>query len=541
MREFQMRISFHRFWFMAVLFLLNACGGGGGGGNGSPSSSVTVAGTVTYTSYQPDVTTGLDYGSPTEKPIRGAVIELQNSSGTVLDSDNTSAAGNYSLTAPANTSISIIVKAALGSPASPHTKIVDNTSGAALYAMTMAVTTGTSAVTQNFNANSGWDGTSYSGTRTAAPFSILDTIYAAQQMVLAADSGASFPTLTVNWSKNNKPTEGDLALGEIGTSHYRSDNLYILGAEGLDTDEYDTHIIAHEWGHYFEAKFSRSDHIGGGHSPGDILDPTVAFGEGFGNAFSGMVMNDPLYVDTGGISQATVDLDFNLETDSVLDTDTDTNGTPLDGFYSETSIQEILYDLYDSGASDDDAIGLGFAPLYEVLVNGQKTTPAFTSIFSFLHYLKQANPASSSAITSLAMAENIGAGDEYEATSFPLYTNVPFDGSIVTIDVDGYPLQTWNTYGPITTDNPPGNKLFNRLYFKVKATAAGCYTLEVTPTDGGDLVVYATDGSLDDQGPGVAETTASLFTLNEEGVFAVGSLGGESSFTVRLYSTPSAC
>jgi hypothetical protein len=466
---------------------------------------------------------------------------LQNSSGTVLDSGNTTSAGAYSLTAPANTSVNVIVKAALGSPASPHTKVVDNTSGNALYAMTLAVTTGTSDVTQNFNANSGWDGMSYLGTRTAAPFSILDTIYAAQQMVLAADSGASFPTLTVNWSKNNKPTEGDLALGEIGTSKYSSDNLYILGAEGLDTDEYDTHIIAHEWSHYFEDKLSRADNMGGDHSSGEILDPTVAFGEGFGNAFSGMVMNDPLYLDTGGLSQATLNVSMDLEADSTPDTDTHTAGGLLDGFYAESSIQEVLYDLYDSGASDDDVLGPGFGPIYQVLINGQKNTPAFTSIFSFLHYLKQANPASSAAITSLAMAENIGAGDEYEATSFPLYTNVPFDGSTVTIDVDGYPLQTWADYGPITASDP-GNKLYNRLYFKVKATAAGCYTLEVTPTDGGNLSVKFVSGTVpDEQGSGVTESIPATFTLNEEGVFAVGSLGGESSFTVRLYSTPSAC
>ena len=109
------------------------------------------------------------------------------------------------------------------------------------------------------------------------------------------------------------------------------------------------------------------------------------------------------------------------------------------------------------------------------------------------------------------------------------------------MDVDGYPLQTWNTYGPITASDP-GNKLYNRLYFKVKATAAGCYTLEVTPTDGGDLIVFTTvGGPFDDQGAGVAETIPATFTLNEEGVFAVGSLGGEASFTVKLYSTPSGC
>jgi hypothetical protein len=32
------------------------------------------------------------------------------------------------------------------------------------------------------------------------------------------------------------------------------------------TDEYDDHVIIHEWGYCFEDKFSRSDSIGGNHS-----------------------------------------------------------------------------------------------------------------------------------------------------------------------------------------------------------------------------------------------------------------------------------
>lgn len=527
---------------VSIVLLIAACGGGGSGGGSTSGSTVTVSGVVSYTSYQPNSVTGLDYGTFQEKPIRGAIVELQNTGGTVLDSDNTTATGNYSLTAPVNASVVVVVKAALGSPATPNTKVIDNTSGGALYAMSMSVTTSTSDVPQDFNANSGWDGAAYSTTRVAAPFAVLDVIYQAQQMVLAADSGASFPLLLVNWSINNIPSPGDLTLGEIGTSHYNGSNgqLYILGAANLDTDEYDTHVIAHEWGHFFEPNFSRSDNIGGDHASGNILDPTVAFGEGFGNALSGMVMDNPLYIDTGGVSQATVNINMDLEADSVLDTDTHAVGNLLDGFYAETSIQEVLYDLYDSGGSDDDTIGLGFTPIYNVLIGGQKTTPAFTSIFSFLHYLKQAIPASSAEITSLALAENIGDGDEYEATVAPLYTTVPMDGTIVTLDVDGFSIQTWNTYGTITATNP-GNKLFNRLYFKFAATTTDCYTFEASPTAGGDLHFYFLGTPVDQSGAGVAETTAVNIPAGEQGGFAVGSLGGEEPFTVRIFSTPSAC
>lgn len=89
--------------------------------------------------------------------------------------------------------------------------------------------------------------------------------------------------LKVNWSVNNVPQSGDKARGLIRTSHFAPDDnqLYILGKDGVDTDEFDTHVIAHEWGHFYQANISRSDSTGGRHGPGDVLDPRLAFGEGW--------------------------------------------------------------------------------------------------------------------------------------------------------------------------------------------------------------------------------------------------------------------
>ena len=516
---------------LVVIFplVLVACDRGGS----APVPTMTLSGTVTYTSYKPISPGGLNYSSPAEKPIRGAVIEIQNTAGAVFSFGNTSATGSYSLTAPQNSAVRVVVKAALGSKNAPNTQVVDNTSGGALYALTQNVTTGSSDMTQSFNAASGWGGSSYTGTRAAAPFAILDVIYSAQQMVLAADSSASFPALEVNWSINNVPTSGAVSAGQIGTSYYSAGKLYILGAANNDTDEYDTHVIAHEWGHYFEDKFSRTDSIGGSHSGGDTLDPTVAFGEGFGNAVSGMVMQDPVYVDTGGTSQGTAIVTNKLDTD-----------TGNEGYYSEDAVQEVLYDLYDSGGSDDDSLALGFTPIYNVLVNSEKTTPAFTSIFSFLHYLKQTNASSSSAIASLAAAESIAAGDEYESSGLKLYTTVPFDGSVISTGSNGSTLVTSTVNGSMTASNP-GNKLHNRLFFKYAATASGCYTIKATPvapTPSGDVILYGIKGvRVDNYYGGGAETYAKNYTSGENGSFAVGSFTGATYFTVQIYSSSGGC
>jgi len=160
---------------------------------------------------------------------------------------------------------------------------------------------------------------------------MLDSVYSAMQKVLSADSQTIFPPLQVNWSVNNVPSISiNYALGLISTSHYTNGNLYILGDEDLDTDEYDDHVIAHEWGHYYEDKFSRSDSIGGPHGGEDTLDIRVAFGEGWGNAFSGMALEDPVYFDTFGDAQAN-GFNFNVESG------TSTNK----GWYNESSIQRI--------------------------------------------------------------------------------------------------------------------------------------------------------------------------------------------------------
>src|SRR5690606_9255334 len=227
----------------------------------------------------------------------------------------------------------------------------------------------------NLHASSGWSGTRYTGTRVTAPFAIVDTAYSVKQLVLGAEPAAEFPALNLYWSPDNRPSISFCpADGNIGTSIYLSDptgqavdncgrrlaeGIYILGdyANGNgDTDEFDAHVIAHEFGHYFEDRFSRSDSIGGEHRLSDRLDLRVAFGEGWGNAFGAMSLNDPKYRDSsGGIRQ---DGGFNLETGGL--------GEPQ-GWFSESSVGKILWDIFDTTNESGDTLTLGFAPIYNVM------------------------------------------------------------------------------------------------------------------------------------------------------------------------------
>ncbi|MCK4441472.1 MAG: hypothetical protein KAU90_05660, partial [Sulfurovaceae bacterium] len=386
---------------------------------------------------------GLDYNHITKEPSKQVIVKAIGVDGQVKASTTTDDNGNYVLNnLPSNSTLKVRVYAQLkkSGVGGWDVKVVDNTNSNSQYVMeSSSIFLANNSLRVNLNAGSGWDGSSYSSERTAAPFAILGSIYQAMQKVLSADSNATFPPLVVNWSKNNVSSPNlNVRDGQIITSQYDGQELYILGDANSDTDEYDNHIIIHEWGHYFEAKFSRADSIGGRHGAGDYLDIRVAFGEGWGNAWSAIATDDPIYYDTKGIKQSD-GFSMNIE-----------NQTPNNpSWYSEASIQRILYDLYDSHNDGADTLSLGFKPIYDVLVGPQKTTPAFTSIFSFITYLKKQNPSATAKIDDILASENIGSIQNIYGSSIEsnLYTHSMSD------------VCTTSKYGQF-------NKLYNHRYIR---------------------------------------------------------------------------
>ncbi len=507
------------------ILLLAACGGNsshqiatpssgsGGGGSGSGSSdgapTVTISGKATYERV-PVTATGLNYLAITTLPIRGAVVEVRNSAGsTVLYSSTTAEDGTYAVKAPFNTAVKVLVTAQLGTTTANLTKVVDNTNSNALYTLFVDKTiVGSNLTAVDFAATTGWDATSgtYAAPRTAAPFAILDTVYDARKLILSADATVKFPALSVKWSKDN-------STASIKTADFSPSegSLYLRGKEDDDTDEFDDHVIAHQWGHYFEYNFSRSDSVGGPRDNVSILDERVAFSEGWANAFSGMATANAIYADTRGLKQQTV-FRMNLESDLVSDTLQVDANRKFDGAWNEFSVQQILWDCFDGPVSgvastDTETVNLGFKPLYDIFVGAQKTTPGFTTIYSFMYHLKAANPTVAAALTGLEQAENIGQHDDFEETARRRYTTISLtDGTPQALDFNNQQLTTLATYGAIQSDYP-GNKLFNWQFLKVTVPATGnSFVLKVTPlntaADGGDVIILL-------GGPHAAEKNAN--------------------------------
>ena len=474
-----------------------------------PPAGVTIDGKITYDFVPFNTTTnGLNYDGTTQVPAPGITVEAQNGNGTVLATDITDVNGDYSFTVNPNTNLRIVAKAEMvqRTGAQWDVQVVDNTSSNALYQIAGSVaTSGSSNSTRNLNASSGWGGSSYTTTRAAAPFAILAPIYTSMQKIAAIDPDVVFPPARFNWSVNNRSANGDIANGEIGTSSYIGNGrILILGDDDTDTDEYDTHVVVHEWGHYFEDQLSRSDSIGGAHSGGERLDPRVAMGEGFGNALSGIMTDDPFYRDSNGARQSgPSSFSINVETNRPA------------GWFDEATVQSVLYDIYD--AADDDALSLGLAPIYEAFTaDAYKQQPLFTTIFSFLSELRSQQAASSAAIETFAATRGInstaadGTGETNNGstpTSLPVYKQVTVGGPAVQVCSNN--------------DNGEFNKLANRAYLKFTA-AAGSHRLTMTRSSGAtsrdpDFIVYKNGVAVAraESGPGESDSTTATLTAGE--------------------------
>ena len=432
-----------------AISIITGCGG-------NSTGLVSVSGTVTFDWVPTSASSGLIYTSAAPKPARGVVIEAVDVSSAILASTTTDGAGNYSLQIPANTSAKIRVKAQLKS-SSFDFQVVDNTNAKALYVMDSAsFNSGFNNITKNLHAASGWGTTSYIGTRVAAPFAILDTVYKCVSKVVAADASAVFPALQINWSVNNVPVGGSVSAGQIGTSYFSpgENALYILGSADNDSDEYDDHVIAHEWGHYFEDNFSRADSIGGSHGNGDKLDPRVAFGEGWGNAFSGMATDDKNYVDTYGPQQASVGVHLDLS---------NANGDPDSiGWFSEDSIQYVLYSLYKN---------IGFSPIYSVLVNEQKSANSYTTIYSFSAFMR----SHTTTLDALLATKNItNRADQWDSGQ----TETNNGGTVASLPV--YVRLNPGTQADLSVNDVNGtdNKLLSERFFFF-TVSAGTHSIRI--------------------------------------------------------------
>ena len=494
----------------AVLASLAACGGGGGGGGNStppppPPTSVSVTGTVSYEFPPPNAgCNGLNFPSTLTRPIRAATVQLvRESDGSVFATTTASETGGYSFTGvPPNTNFLVRVRAELkktGAAPTWDVEIRDNVDTSAnpppltsrpLYVLDGAsFNSGSRNQTVNLTAETGWTGTSYGSDRAAAPFAILDVAYTGMQYVLQGEPALNFPELDIYWSINSKVTANfDIDNGEAPVSYYSGDpdedgiinrSMVLLGDASADTEEFDDHVVLHEWGHYFHNFRGRSDSVGGSHALGERIDARLAWGEGWPTAFASVALDEPLYCDT--FRPAISGFGINAESDIY----------GKRGWYNEVDVITFLYDLLDDNPDGNDTLSLGWEPVHGTMTGSLVSTDAFVTIHSFAAELRPALDISQQAVLDALLEERginaVGldiwgtnedndANDAGSAEVLPIYTD---------IQPDGTPLNICTTS---EFDNGrDGNNVGEYRYLRLEITDPRPYRFEVTTVGVGEL------------------------------------------------------
>lgn len=424
------------------------------------SNKVLISGNATFDFVPHNTSTnGLDYANTSAKPIRGATIQLVDGSNAVLQAAVTDDSGNYSFEVDPSENVRVRILSEIVSTTGAMWDVKVVNSGNNIYALQGTLTSsGTVDSTRDLHADSGWGGTSYTTTRQAAPFAILDPLYTTVNKFAAVDPDINFPRLFVDWAPSNN--QG---------SFYTGGRVTLLGDENNDTDEYDAHVVVHEWGHYFEDVLSRADSLGGPHTGGDRLDPRVAFGEGWGYAIAAMILEDPNARDSGGVRQAN---GFNIPVDR--------NSNVNPGWFSEATVQSVLYDLFDADPDGADNVESGLGPIYETLTSSSYlNSPYFTTIFLFADEYRQQQSATSAGLDALLTDQDVngtgpnGASETNDggiSSTVPVYKQVTSGGSAVEICS--------------VNDAGTQNKLANTIFLEFTPPTSRTYTLTMSRTSG---------------------------------------------------------
>ncbi len=475
-------------------------------------AAVTISGVASYEFVPANPNcVGLNYLATETRPIRAATVQvLDAASNAVLAETTSDDAGGYALVVDPLRSVRLRVRAELKRSGTPSwdVEVRDNTLSTGLplgqrplYTLDSgAFDSGTTDQQRNVTATTGWGGSSYTGVRAAAPFAVLDAIYTAMLAITGVDGAANFAPLDAFWSVNNTNAQGsgtfdeNVAAGEIGTSFYLGsiDSLFLLGGANSDTEEFDDHVIVHEWGHYFEDVFSRSDSIGGPHGFGDRLDMRVAFGEGWATALSGIALESASYCDTQGTAQAN---GFRIDIES--------DAPSPRGWYNEFSVMALIYDLWDDSPAEittGDSGSIGFEPIFRTMVDRQRQTAAHTSVFSFLDGLVAEDPASQPLVTDLRAYHDItgsgiyGDGETNDANSaepadaLPVYTDIVPDGTPVNICSNR----------EHDNANANGNRLSEHRFLRMTITQPARYEFDIV-TDAATVAQLPPDDPADDR------------------------------------------
>lgn len=382
----------------------------------SPDSAPTqiISGKAFY--QKMDVTdAGLDLSHPVMAPIRNARVEVFSQiTQSIVAVSETDLRGRFNVPVPLDPNLTIRVISRLRSS---DLRVADNTNLNQLYVITKDID-GRDPQPDLLLAET---------SRASGAFNILEMIQRGNDTIKMADPKITPPAVTVFWSTRNRKSSGNIniAQGLIGTTYFNisANQAYVLGDRNDDADEFDDAVIIHEYAHMLAAKFSRDDSPGGAHVMGDRLDPRVAWSEGWANFFSSAVRNDAIWRDSYGPNGT-----------NVLRYDLEDNIPPGDnpGYWSEASVDTLLWDLYDDHVDADgtDNVQYPFSQIWAAFTDLRNDY--FVYLPYFLDHFLARNPSATEAVRDMVRSRSI----DFQPNVRPSVTN-PFPKPMERNTVEG--------------------------------------------------------------------------------------------------------
>ncbi|RME14832.1 MAG: hypothetical protein D6797_07945 [Bdellovibrio sp.] len=486
----------------------------------------TVSGTATYKPRE--IINGILSGEVTTPlPIRYAEIEVTDSNGNVAQCGETDANGNFSLQLPMDSQTYTISIRSRANNNHYKAQVFDAPERKNLYSLSTQVTTTTSNIT-GITLTASATGNILSGA-----FNILDQVLKANDFLRTQVGACPFsgcqqftvaPNIDIYWEKGFNPATYFDPNPSSPASFYLMGYscLFISGGNGTspstgdpnneDTDHFDNSIILHEYGHFLEDVYSKSDSPGGSHGGNRIIDPRLAWGEGWGNFFQAAVRNSPDYIDTFGNTDGTnYGYIFNIPLEDVSTfgcssspskpgCDLPTNNG--EGNFREFAITRTLWDLFDDATETGDNVNASFPDIWATLTSSTGFLDPLTA-FRSIGLLHERQPALTGSTPDDWSSVQTLHKQNINRTQFAQYVT---GGSCVnyTLNSKGYSffidgIDDPNDTGSIDT----ANLLMNADFYHYKHSGGGL-TIELS---------YQTDPSDPDETP--SEPDMDLYLIRE--------------------------
>lgn len=249
-------------------------------------------------------------------PIRHSEVVIKNFSGQTIQCGHTDASGKFSLTVPASEDPHWLYVSSRVNNSHLKAYVLDHPENLEPYSLKATITPFHSFEMENPLIAPATD------TLEGGAFYILDQLLEANTFLESSTHNcdatfpgcrpfvaASQPLLKVFWRPGFNPGcyfSQDMCKGGVSFYIPGYQEMYLLGGNNnsvdTDTDHFDSTIILHEYAHYLEDTLAKSDSPGGSHNGDSMIDPRLAWSEGFANFFQAAVTGYPYYLDTGGVA-----------------------------------------------------------------------------------------------------------------------------------------------------------------------------------------------------------------------------------------------